>query len=355
MQVTIHELTVPLGKPFTISRGTLTEQQVLIVELEQDGITGLGEVTANDYYGHTLPSIRSSIEAVAATLQAITIERGDEIYRLLSSQLSRDTFALAALDIACQDLAARSAGLQCHEHWGLTWDDPVPSSYTLGIGSVQSMVADLEAHPGWQTYKIKLGTDHDLEIVRALRQATDATFRVDANCAWTADEAIFMSGELAELGVEFIEQPLPPDAGAESFQQVHHFSKLPILADESCLTPPDVRRCAGTFHGINVKLCKCGGLTPALAMLKEAKELGLKTMIGCMVETSIGISAAAQLLPLLDYADLDGALLLRDDPADGVAIQVDGVQLGNRLGIGARLKEPGGIIPRLTSEISHLH
>ena len=181
------------------------------------------------------------------------------------------------------------------------------------------MVAKMQEFPGWPIYKIKLGTANDLEIVRALRGHTDAVFRVDANCGWGAEEAIRNSAALKELGVEFIEQPLPPDDW-EGMKAVYAKSALPVVADESCQTEPDVDRCSGYFHGVNVKLVKCGGLTPARRMIAQAKQLGLKTMVGCMTETSVGISAIAQLLPMLDYVDMDGALLLAKDIATGVTI-----------------------------------
>ncbi|MCA9234960.1 MAG: dipeptide epimerase, partial [Planctomycetales bacterium] len=168
-------------------------------------------------------------------------------------------------------------------------------------------------------YKIKLGTPHDLEIVRELRRHTRAVFRVDANCAWTADEAIAKSHALADLGVEFIEQALPA-ADWEGAQRVFAKSALPVIADESCIHEADVARCHGRFHGVNVKLVKCGGLTPARRMIAEARSLGMKTMVGCMTESTVGISAIAQLLPLLDYVDMDGAVLLARDVATGARV-----------------------------------
>ena len=181
------------------------------------------------------------------------------------------------------------------------------------------MVAKLKERPGWPIYKIKLGTADDVAIVTELRKHTDATFRVDANCAWTVDETIENSRRLKPLGVEFIEQPLPADqydAAAEVFRQ----SVLPIAADESCQVESDVDRCAGRFHIINIKLVKCGGMTPARRMIDRARALGMQTMVGCMTESTVGISAIGQLLPLLDYVDMDGAALLAQDIADGVKV-----------------------------------
>jgi L-alanine-DL-glutamate epimerase-like enolase superfamily enzyme len=181
------------------------------------------------------------------------------------------------------------------------------------------MESKLQEAPGWPIYKIKLGTSHDLDIVRALRRHTDAVFRIDANCGWGPDETIENSRVLKTLGVEFIEQPLPVGRWDDQ-REVHDDSALPIMADESCQVVDDVARCAGYFHGINIKLVKCGGLTPARRMIDEARRQGLRVMVGCMTESTVGISAIAQLLPLLDYVDMDGAVLLAEDIADGVRV-----------------------------------
>jgi L-Ala-D/L-Glu epimerase / N-acetyl-D-glutamate racemase len=202
------------------------------------------------------------------------------------------------------------------------------------------MVAKLNEFPGWPIYKIKLGTDRDLEIVRALRQHTNAIFRVDANCGWTAEQTIRNSFELKSLGVEFIEQPLKADQW-DAMRRVRAQSVLPIIADESCIVESDVERCAGVFHGINIKLVKCGGLTPARRMIAKARQLGLSVMVGCMTESTVGISAIAQLLPLLDYVDMDGAVLLAKDIADGVRLDRGRCLYPDRPGHGVALTSSG--------------
>lgn len=188
----------------------------------------------------------------------------------------------------------------------------------------------------WPIYKIKLGTPDDLAIIRELRRHTEAFFRVDANCAWTADQAISYSHELKTLGVEFIEQPLKADDW-EGMRRVFEHSVLPCIADESCIIEADVAKCQGYFHGVNVKLTKCGGLTPARRMIAEARSLGMQTMVGCMNETSVGISAIAHLLPLLDYVDMDGTLLIANDPASGVTFEYGKVLFASENGTGAAL------------------
>ncbi|QEG33923.1 dipeptide epimerase [Bythopirellula goksoeyrii] len=339
MKLLLHEISVPLLKPFKISRGTVNEQTILIVELQKDGQSGFGEVGENGYYGHSLETMTESILRVTSRVESTCLSSGDAVWEAVNEQLSSDRFALSALDMAAQDLFAKLHGRPCYQEWGLQWTSLPESSFTISIGTPEEMVLQLKEQPGWRIYKIKLGVPDDIEIVRALRLHTDAVLRVDANCAWTVQEAITKSIVLKDLGVEFIEQPLPRESTKEEQELVYRESALPIIADESCCLPRDVERCAGAFHGINVKLCKCGGPTPALAMLKQARSLGLHTMIGCMLETSIGISAAAQLLPLLDYADLDGAILLGNDPAEGVTIDRGVVSLANRPGCGGRLKQ----------------
>jgi L-alanine-DL-glutamate epimerase-like enolase superfamily enzyme len=220
--------------------------------------------------------------------------------------------------------------------WGLNIDNVPLSNYTIGIAEIGTMVAKMQEFDGWPIYKIKLGTQNDIAIVRELRQHTSATFRVDANCGWTTGETIANSHELKQLGVEFIEQPLPADRWND-MRRVHAESALPIMADESCQVEADVPRCAGHFHGVNIKLVKCGGLTPARRMIAAARTLGLKVMVGCMTESSVGISAIAQLLPLLDYVDMDGAVLLAEDIAEGVRLERGVCHFPQTPGSGVRL------------------
>jgi L-alanine-DL-glutamate epimerase-like enolase superfamily enzyme len=203
------------------------------------------------------------------------------------------------------------------------------------MDTVEKMVDKMREMP-FPLYKIKLGTDDDLEIVEALRKETDAVFRVDANTAWSPEQTIYFAPELQKLGVEFIEQPLKAD-NWEGMKKVFKESVLPIIADESCILEEDVAKCVGYFHGVNIKLMKCGGLTPALRMIKEAKSLGLKVMVGCMTESTIGCSAIAQLLPLLDYVDMDGCLLVDDQISRGITIDYGTVNYANLAGTGAEL------------------
>jgi L-alanine-DL-glutamate epimerase-like enolase superfamily enzyme len=237
--------------------------------------------------------------------------------------------------VAAWDLYAKRKGKKLYELLQLDPKQIPTTNFTIGIASIEQMVAKMK-EVNWPIYKIKLGTDHDLEIIRELRRQTNAVFRIDANCAWTADQAIAYSEELARLGVEFMEQPLAKD-DLEGMKELYQHSHLPVIADESCITEADVEKCKGLFHGINVKLMKAGGITPALRMLGEARSYGMKTMVGCMTESSVGITAIAHIAPLLDYVDMDGAMLLSQDIAKGVVITPERVIFPGGSGIGAEL------------------
>lgn len=337
MKMNLYQLHLPLAHEFTIARGSISTQPSLIVELEHNGISGLGEVTENSFYGHTFASMTASLDRAADAVHHYADQSPAPLWSEMRDAVGGDMFALSALDMAAHDLHGRMHNLPTWQDWQLEWNNVPDSSYTIGIDSIDKMLAKLQEQAGWSIYKIKLGTDQDLQIVTELRKHTDAVFRVDANCGWSVDEAIANSKVLADLNVEFIEQPLPISASPDDKLRLFQNSALPIIADEDCQQADDVLRCHGLFHGINVKICKCGGLTPALSMLRQARSLGMRTMVGCMVESSIGISAAAQLLPLLDYADLDGAVLLKDEPACGVKIQQGRVVLTDSSGCGGQL------------------
>jgi L-alanine-DL-glutamate epimerase-like enolase superfamily enzyme len=194
----------------------------------------------------------------------------------------------------------------------------------------------MRAMPGWPVYKIKLDASGGLDLVKTLRKETDAVFRVDANCSWSADRVLDYAAQLAELNVELIEQPLVAEA-YEAMKQLKGRSPIPLMADESCQVEADVNACIESFDAINIKLVKCGGLTPARRMIARARQNGLKIMVGCMTESSIGISPGVHLLPLLDFADLDGALLLVEDIAVGLEWKLGRCELPTQPGLGVKL------------------
>jgi L-alanine-DL-glutamate epimerase-like enolase superfamily enzyme len=322
MQLTYRQFDLPLKHVFTISRGSVAVQETLIVQLAANGQFGYGEATTNSFYGATIENMSAAIESVRPVIERGSIDDRVSLVADVAEHLPQEKytkFALSALDQAIHDLWGKLRGAPVYRLWGLSTERVPMSDYTLGIDTPQKMVEKLQEMPGWPVYKIKLGTADDLGIVRELRRHTDALFRVDANCGWTAEQTIELAPLLKELGVEFIEQPLPPE-DADGARRAFERSSLPLVADESCITEEDVDQCAGRFHGINIKLVKCGGLAAARRMVARARELGLKVMAGCMTESTVGISALAQLLPLLDYVDMDGAVLLAKDIATGVRL-----------------------------------
>jgi len=339
MRMRLLTFDLPLRHVFTISRGSTEVSRTVIVELEADGALGYGEAGESSYYGASVPNIVAALEAMRPLVESAALHQPERLYDQWAPHLAANRFALCALDMAVNDLWGKLRGQPLWKLWGLNPDRCPPTDYTLGIDTLDKMLAKMDEFPNWPIYKIKLGTPDDLAVVRALREHTSAIFRVDANAAWQPEQAVALSRELAQLNVELIEQPLPPE-NIEGQRRVFAASALPLVADESCRTEEDVPRCAGLFHGINVKLVKCGGLTPARRMLQQARQLGLKTMVGCMTESTVGISAIAQLAPMLDYVDMDGALLLAEDIAEGVRIEQGRIILPTEPGCGVRLVNP---------------
>lgn len=342
MKLQLHAFELPLRHVFTISRESTRVQPTLIVELIEHGFHGFGEATTNDYYGYTLDNMAAALEAARADIESEADLDPTQLWRRLQGRLGTNPFAQCALDQAAHDLWGKILGEPVYRLWGLDPRAAPVSDYTIGIDTIDVMVDKMREFPDWPIYKIKLGTRNDLDIVRELRRYTNAVFRVDANCAWTVDETIRNSRELKRLNVEFIEQPMAADRW-EEMKRVRQESALPVIADESCIVESDVRRCDGHFHGINIKLCKCGGLTAARRMIQQARQLGLEVMVGCMTESTVGISAIAQLLPLLDYVDMDGAVLLAEDIATGVRVEQGRCVYPAVNGTGVELTQSGRI------------
>ncbi|MFC4722979.1 dipeptide epimerase [Geojedonia litorea] len=336
MQLILKEFTLKLKHTFTISRESHNEQPSLIVELRQNGYSGFGEATSNPYYKIKVSDMIEDIMRLEKTIIESSHLKPEAFWATMYPLLEHNMFALCALDLAYNDLYARQQGKKLYQLWDLDIKRNPLTNYTIGIDTIDKMIYKMKETP-WPIYKIKLGSHQDIEIVKELRKHSNAIFRVDANCGWTPDETIKNAIELKKLGVEFIEQPLKADDW-EGHKKVFQESVLPIIADESCQVESDVEKCHQYFHGVNVKLVKCGGLTSAKRMLNSAKKLGMKTMVGCMTESSVGISAIAHVLPLLDYVDMDGALLLSNDIATGVTIDQGVVSYSQLNGSGVVLK-----------------
>ena len=337
MEIKWKKYDLVLKHTFGISRGAHDIQRTLIVKLEQDGLAGYGEAVEDPYYGVTIEKMQDKLLQIKDYIEAYKLDDPAEFWDDLNKELDDFRFLHCAIDIAANDLWGKIHGKPLYELWGLDTKDLPMTNYTIGIDTLEVMKQKLLEFP-WPLYKIKLGTDNDIEIVKELRKITDAAFRIDANTAWEVDQTIENSKALKQLGVEFIEQPMAYERWTD-METVYKNSVLPLIADESCRTEKDIPLCVNRFHGVNVKLVKAGGLTPARRMLLEAKKLGLKTMVGCMTESSVGIAAVGQLLPYLDYVDMDGALLLKNDIASAHTI-VDGkVTLSNRPGTGVVINE----------------
>ncbi|WP_126247122.1 dipeptide epimerase [Chitinophaga rhizosphaerae] len=335
MELTLYPFELKFRHTFTISRKSKDVQPLLVAKLSQNGFSGLGETADNSYYNITVPMLMDALNAHRPFIESYTLDTPEDFWDEMFPRLKNNMFALCALDLAAHDLHAQQLGKKLYEVWHLDPSFNPMTDYTIGIDTVENMVRKLQEFP-WPIYKIKLGTKDDIAIIRELRRHTGAVFRVDANCAWGVDETLRNAEAFRSLGVEFIEQPMPA-ADWDGMMKVFEKSALPLIADESCIVEQDVARCHGYFHGINIKLTKCGGITPARRMILEAKQRGMKVMTGSMNESTVGTSAVAHLLPYLDFVDMDGPLLLAEDIATGVRIENGVIYYADRNGTGAVL------------------
>ncbi|HEX6627777.1 MAG TPA: dipeptide epimerase [Gemmatimonadaceae bacterium] len=322
--------------PFVIARGGYAHHRNVIIRLgDEDGVEGFGEAAPNRYYGESVATVVAALAQFKPILERADPFSIEAIEAHLSRVLRGNASAKSAISAALHDLVGKKLGLPVYRLWGLDGDKTPQSSFTIAIAENEELERRVSEARDYPILKIKLGTDRDMEIVRIVRGAAPGKrLRVDANAAWTAKQAVQMSGFLAEHGVEMIEQPVPAN-DIEGLRFVRERSKLPIFADESCLVATDVARLHGAVDGINIKLAKCGSLREALRMVHTARAMDMRVMAGCMIESSLGISAIAQISPLLDYADFDGAALLSTDPFRGVTIAGGQVRLSNGPGLGA--------------------
>ncbi|WP_347922533.1 dipeptide epimerase [Pontimicrobium sp. SW4] len=321
-----------LKHPFTISRSTRISQDTVVVSISNGVNTGYGEAIPYPYYNITHKKIEESILKSQSIIENAFGKHPDDLWQLLEPNLKDDYFTLCAINCAYWDYYAKSQDRTTRSYFCMGNEDSPLSDYTIGIDTIDIMKQKILDTP-WPIYKIKLGTEQDVIIISELRKITDAIFRIDANCAWTVEETLQNAIQLKKLGVEFIEQPLKADDW-EGMKRLKKECVLPLIADESCQRFEDVQKCAEGFHGINIKLMKCGGLTPALKMIEKARELNLNVMAGCMAESTVGISNLAQIGPLLDYIDADGAMLLKNDTAKGVNLDYGRIVYPNENGSG---------------------
>lgn len=336
MKLSYRASNLPFQYPFTISHGrTKTHQPALIVSLELGPFVGFGEAPSIVYYNETVEQMIAQLESKRQMVEKYALTEPERYWHYLHHLFPNNPFLVCALDMAAWDLFGKMKGLPLYELWGTDIANGPVTDYTIGIDTVEKMVEKMKAKP-WPIYKIKLGTADDLEIVEALRKHTAAVLRVDANAGWTTDEALEKIPKLAALGVELIEQPLAKD-NWDGMKILFERSPLPLYADESCVSEHDVKKCFNHFHGINIKLTKCSGITPAQRMIKEARSLGMQVMMGSMNESSIGSAAIANFLPQLDHVDMDGPLLLAEDLATGISFDHGKVRLSGNSGLGITL------------------
>jgi L-alanine-DL-glutamate epimerase-like enolase superfamily enzyme len=335
LRMDVEFLELRTKHPFIIARGGQSDYRTAWVRLaDQDGHEGWGEAAPSKFYGETADSVTAALEFYGSALPEDPFNLEDAEGRW-ATMLRGNAAARAALSAALHDLVGKRLGIPLYRLWGLDPCKAPKSTFTIGLDTPDRIKAKVREAEQFPILKVKLGTDRDLEILRAIREATDKEIRVDANCGWTVKGAIRMLPLLSEFGVTVLEQPLPPE-DLDGLAVITAQSDIPVIADESCKTVADIPPLVGKVDGINIKLAKCGGLREALRMIAVARAHGLMVMVGCMIESSLGITAAAHFTPLVDLVDLDGAALLANDPFVGAHIDGGQVTLPSAPGLGVR-------------------
>lgn len=303
--------------PFTISKGTKTHQPIFVVELEWRGIKAYGEAPSISYYGITVDQMADDLTAKIKFVESFSFTEPKRFWHFLHHLFPKNPFLVCALDMAGWDLFAKIRNKPLYAIWNLNTSLSPITDYTIGIDASEVMLEKIKKHPA-PVYKIKVGNDADLQTLVDIRKASTAVLRIDANAGWQFEQAKNMLPVLEEIGIELIEQPFAKDAFEETklFAQM---TEIPLVADESCVGLGDVDKCIGVFDVINIKLTKSSGITPAMDMIKKARQHGLKIMLGTMNESTIGTAALAHLAPMVDYLDADGPLLLKEDLAAGIS------------------------------------
>jgi L-alanine-DL-glutamate epimerase-like enolase superfamily enzyme len=313
-------------------RTTSVTSESVFVEISDGELSGVGEAAWSGFYGESTESVLSYLERMRGIVEKSAHE-SELMAHLTSRGGAGDPSARASLEIAAHDMMGKRYGLPLYRHFELDPTDAPVTTISIGLDTPEKMLEKALEVPGYPMFKIKLDGETDPSIVGVIKEATGATITVDANCAWSPEEAIAKIEVLAGIGVEFVEQPVASDDIA-GLRMVKRHSQAPIFADESCPTSERIPALADAVDGIVIKLMKCGGLVEAVRMAKMAKGLGLKTMLGCMMESSVGITAAAHISPLVDYADLDSAFLIGNDPYRGMTIENGKIHLPEGAGLG---------------------
>lgn len=334
MTLQYWKVALPFEYPFTISGNrTKTHQPALMICLSDGMLEGWGEAPAIQYYQVNLDTLILALENKRSEIEALEFSRPEAMHARWKKMFPEHSFLVCALDMACWDLYGKRENNMVSALINAEQTSTVPSTdYTLGIDTPERMLAKMKAQP-WPVYKVKVGFDGDVELLNLLMRESDARFRLDANAGWTFDEAAEKLQQLDPTRIEFVEQPISQHRHDEQ-GKLRAMSPIPLLADESCVSEEDVAACEGKFHGINIKLTKCGGITPAIRMIKEARRRNLSVMMGSMNESSVGTAAIAAFLGLLDFVDMDGPLLLRGDYASGLLLLPDQTILAGSSGLG---------------------
>lgn len=338
MKLETEIVIVHTTHPFVIARGGSSEWRTVWVRLiDDDGLEGWGEAAPSRFYGETADTVLAALARLRPIIESATSADIEQVETAMVQALRFNAAARCAISAALHDLQGKRLGVPLWKLWGLTPSASPRSSFTIAIAAddetLRTRVREAVA-AGYPILKVKLGSDRDRRIMQLVREeAPNAILRVDANAAWTPKHTLLMAPMLQELCVEFIEQPVAPH-DLEGMRFVRERCALPIVADESCLVASDVAKLVGVVDGVNLKLAKCGSLREALRIIHTARAHGMLVMAGCMIETSLGITAAAHLAPLLDCVDLDGAALLRDDPFSGATISNGVLSLPTAPGLG---------------------
>ena len=338
MKLSFQPLDLKLKHTFQIARETRNVQNNIVVQLkDKDGISGLGEAAPTSFFGEDVNSVTKVLGQCVDLLKNADPFLVEDISTSLKSKFPNDVAARAAIDIALHDIIGKKLKIPLYKFLGLNQPETKTTSFTIGIDTIEKMCKKVEDAKDFPTLKIKVGIKNDIEILRELRKITKAVFRVDANTGWTVDEAIKKLNIMEDLGVELVEQPFPVGS-IEALRKVKKHVKIPIFADEDVKDSKDIPALSDAVDGINIKLMKCGGIREAIRMIHTARAHDLKIMLGCNIESSISITAAAHLTTLVDYVDLDGHLLVTNDPYTGVTVDKGRLILPEDNGLGVSQK-----------------
>ncbi len=336
MKIKTELMHLTYKHPFNIARRKADQKGGITnvkISIEHDGVLGLGEAHPSPYYyGETIERIidvAKKAESILATDPFLLEDIIDELYRAFPNAPS----AIAGIDIALYDLVGKLLGIPLYKYFGLNPDSTPTTDFTIGIDTIPVMLKKLKEASGYPIYKVKVGVEGDMDMLKAIRDNTDAVIRVDANTGWDVDEAIEKINEMEKYDIELVEQPIPAK-NYEGLKKIRQNVNIPIMADEDSVTSEDIPTLAGCVDMINIKLMKCRGLRDALRMIHIGHSFGMKVMLGCMGESSLSLTAAAHLSPLVEYADLDNNLLIIDDPFEGLKQPNGRILLPNRPGIG---------------------